>query len=179
MKKIVTTFTIAACYTVFAIADHHMEEKNQPTYNLPKLEMKDSKLSFNEIKGYEDYKIVATHFRKDKNEIRYILANNIAFDALKKSKVKMPDGSKIVKIGWNVKDMPTFPSALEANEIQRVEYMMRDKTKHMESDGWGYARFVKKDGKYEAWNGDVQSCVACHAIEKENDGLFTRYQKLF
>jgi len=114
-------------------------------YKVPDLKMKNTKLSFKEIKGYQNYKIVATHFRTDKNEIRYILANQIAYNALRNNKITMPNGSKIVKIGWSVKKMPTFPTALEADTIQRVEYMIKDKTKHKESDGWGYARFVKKD----------------------------------
>lgn len=147
--------------------------------NIPDLEMKNTKLSFKEIEGYQNYKIVATHFRTDKNEIRYILANLVAYNALRDNKVIMPDGSKIVKIGWSVKEMPTFPSALEAEAIQRVEYMIKDKTKHKESDGWGYARFIKKDGAYKAWDGDINSCVSCHAIVKSNDALFTKYQHTF
>ena len=146
---------------------------------VPDLEMKDTKLSFKEIEGYQNYKIVATHFRTDMNEIRYILANPVAYNALKDNKVIMPDGSKIVKIGWSVKVMPPYPAALEADKIQRVEYMIKDKTKHKESDGWGYARFVKKNGKYEAWGDGVESCVSCHAIVNSNDFLFTKFQHLY
>jgi len=146
---------------------------------IPDLQMKNTKLSFKDIKGYQNYKIVATHYRTDKNEIRYILANPVAYKALRENKVVMPNGSKIVKIGWSTKKMSAFPSALEADKIQRVEYMIKDKTKHKESDGWGYARFVKKDGKYKAWDGDIQSCVSCHATVKSNDFLFTRFQHTF
>ena len=148
-------------------------------YVLPNLKMKDTNLSFNDIADYQNYKVVATHFRKDKNELRYILANEIAYKALKMHKNKMPNGSKVVKIGWTVKDMKAFPATLEADKIQRIEYMIKDKNKHHEKDGWGYARFVKKDGKYQAWKGDIQNCVACHASVKSNDYLFTHFQKLF
>ena len=146
---------------------------------LPDLTMKNTNLKFSDIQGYQDYKIVASHFRKDKHEIRYILANPVAFNALRAEKTIMPNGSKIVKIGWDANDMATYPSALEANKIQRVEYMIKDITKHKESDGWGYARFVKKDGQYKAWGGDPKSCVACHASVKSNDALFTKYQRMF
>jgi len=149
------------------------------TAQIPNIMMKDTKLSFKEIEGYQDYQIVASHFRKDKNEIRYILANPIAYNALRANKTVMPDGSKVVKIGWSVNEMKTFPSALEADKIQRVEYMIKDKTKHKESDGWGYARFVKEDGQYKAWGGDPQSCVSCHAVVKSNDALFTKFQRMF
>lgn len=173
MKKITSLGLVFCVSTVMAFGG------DNSTYNLPNLKMKKSHLSFDEIEGYEDYKIVATHFRKDKNEIRYILANNVAFEALKAGKDKMPNGSKVVKIGWSVKNMDKFPSALEANKIQRVEYMIKDRDKYRESDGWGYARFVKKNGKYKAWNGDTKSCVACHASVSDHDALFTRYQKVF
>lgn len=179
MNKLVSLVTAVACCGVFAFADHHMEKKKNNTYNLPNLKMKNTNLSFDEIAGYEDYKIVATHFRKDKNELRYILANPVAFKALKTKKNKMPNGSKIVKIGWNVNDMTTFPVALEANKIQRVEYMIRDKDKHKESDGWGYARYIKKDGQYSAWNGDIKTCVSCHTGANKTDAVFTKYQRVF
>jgi len=146
---------------------------------VPDLEMKGTKLSFKDIEGYQNYKIVATHFRTDKNEIRYILANPIAYNALRNAKAVLPDGSKIVKIGWNVNKMEKYPSALEADKIQRIEYMIKDKTKHKESDGWGYARFVKKDGQYKAWDGDINSCVSCHAVVNTTDFLFTKFQHMF
>lgn len=163
------------CYSSLSLAsDIYLSDNTK----VPALTMKDTGLTFKEIEGYQNYNIVATHFRKDKNEIRYILANPVAYNALREGKKVMPEGSKIVKIGWSVKDMITFPSALEADKIQRVEYMIKDKTKHRESDGWGYARFVKQDGKYKAWEGDPKSCVACHAVQKEHDFLFTRFQKM-
>ncbi len=178
MNKLVSLVAAVACCGVFAFADHHTA-KGDETYSLPNLKMKNTNLAFDEISGYEDYQIVATHFRKDKNEIRYILANPVAYKALKAEKKKMPEGSKIVKIGWTVNDMSTFPAALEAKKIERVEYMIRDKDKHQENDGWGYARYVKKNGKYSAWGGDIQTCVSCHAGVSNNDALFTKYQRVF
>jgi len=165
---------LVCCSSLLLASDVYLSDNTK----VPALKMKDTGLTFKEIQGYQNYNIVATHFRKDKNEIRYILANPVAYNALREGKKVMPDGSKVVKIGWSVKDMVTYPSALEADKIQRVEYMIKDKTKHTESDGWGYARFVKKDGKYKAWGGDPKSCVACHAVEKSHDFLFTEFQKM-
>ncbi len=176
MMKIKKLAIGLACSTVLVFgADVYISDNTK----VPNLTMKNSHLNFRDIDGYQNYNIVATHFRKDKNEIRYILANPVAYNALRANKNIMPNGSKVVKIGWSVKDMSTFPSALEANKIQRVEYMIKDATKHKESDGWGYARFVKKNGQYKAWGGDPKSCVACHASVKSHDALFTKYQNLF
>ncbi len=147
---------------------------------LPHLTMPDNNLTFEMIKGYQDYKIVATHFRTDKNELRYILANEIGYNALKEKEKVMPGGSKIVKIGWSVKKMPSFPTALEADKIQRVEYMIKD-SKKFDADGdhWGYARFIKKNGKFESWDKGVQSCISCHSGVKKSDYLFTKMQATF
>jgi len=147
---------------------------------LPELKMPDNNLTFKMIEGYQDYKVVATHYRTDKNEIRYILANPIGYNAFKEKQKVMPEGSKIVKIGWSVKKMPTFSNALEADTIQRVEYMVKDsKNFDANGDNWGYARFVKKEGKYMAWDKGTQGCISCHSTVKETDYLFTKLQATF
>jgi hypothetical protein len=147
---------------------------------LPELKMPGNGLEFNMIKGYQDYKIVATHFRTDKNELRYVLANPIGYNALLKGAKIMPEGSKIVKIGWTVKKAPLFPAALEADKLQRVEYMVKD-SKNFDADGdnWGYARFVKNGNKFESWSKGTNGCISCHSIAKENDYLFTKMQSTF
>jgi hypothetical protein len=155
------------------------------TYNthqtqLPKLKMADNNLTFEMIEGYQDYKIVATHFRTDKNELRYILANPIGYNALLKGAKVMPEGSKIVKIGWSIKEMPLFPAALEADKLQRVEYMVKDSKKfNANGDNWGYARFVKKGDGFVSWDKGANGCISCHSIAKEDDYLFSRMQNTF
>ncbi len=146
--------------------------------DVPHLTMPNNGLTFKEIENYKNYKIIATHFRKDKNELRYILANETAYEAYI-NHLKFSDGSKIVKIGWDAKEMPNFKSALEANEIQRVEYMIKDSHKFNKNPGnWGYARFVKKQGKYSSWKKGTNSCINCHNLAKDNDFLFTKFQHL-
>lgn len=156
-------------------------ERYEPTnVRLPELTMAQNGLAFNVIEGYPDYKIVAAHYRTDKNELRYILANPIAYNALKKGGIPLPEGSKIVKIGWSVKPMALFPDALEAGNIQRVEYMVKDSGRFDHGgDHWGYARFVKKGETYESWGGKTDECVACHSIASEHDFVFTKMQHTF
>ena len=172
--KHVTKIVIVSLFSSLVYAD------NNTANHLPKLQMPDNNLTFEMIEGYQDYKIVATHFRIDKNELRYVLANDIGYNALKSKAKVMPEGSKIVKIGWSVKKMTSFPSALEADKIQRVEYMIKDsKNFNANGDKWGYARFVKKDGKFKSWDKGVQGCISCHSIVKKSDYLFTKIQNTF
>jgi len=173
MKTFITINLLIASLFASDIYKSHNTE-------LPDLKMPNNNLSFRQIDGYQDYKIVATHFRTDKNELRYILANPIGYNALKAKQKVMPEGSKIVKIGWTVKKMPLFPNALEADEIQRVEYMVKDSTKfNANGDNWGYARFVKKGNKYESWKKGTKGCISCHSSAQGNDYLFTNMQSTF
>ncbi len=151
-----------------------------PTFRLPDMEMPENHLSFNEIEGYNQYRIVATHYRTDKKELRYVLANNTAFDALSKGLLPLPEGSKVVKIGWKVKKMAKFGAALEAEKVQRVEYMIKDSARFSGNPGnWGYARFVRQNGKYRPWDKGTAGCIACHnTAGQEQDFLFSRYQKM-
>ena len=150
----------------------------QPISQVPDLEMPDNHLKFKTIENYKNYKVIATHFRTDKNELRYIMANNPAYQALNEKR-PLSDGSIIVKIGWDIKQMPNFKAALEANHLKRIEYMIKDKKQFGANPGnWGYARFVKSDNQYQAWKKGTASCISCHNIAKENDFMFTKLQKL-
>lgn len=146
--------------------------------NVPDLQMPNNKLNFKRIKDYKNYKIIATHFRTDKKELRYILANEKAFESYKKEK-GFVEGSILVKIGWNVVEMKNFSPALEAQNIQRIEYMIKDSKRFSENPGkWGYARFVKRNGIYKSWNNGTESCISCHNIAKNNQYVFSKIQEL-
>jgi len=176
--KIITKVLLSTVLVsgLFAQSDVYLTNNS----GVPDLKMPNNKLLFKEIEGYQNYKIVATHFRTDKNEIRYILANPVAYNALTHHVKTMPEGSKIVKIGWSVKKMPTWPDALEADKIQRVEYMIKDSKKfNHNGDNWGYARFVKTKDAYKPWAKGTQSCISCHSSVSGNDFLFTQFQKTF
>ena len=173
-RNIVAVILISILGIGYALANDIFEIENK---KMPNLKMADNNLTFEMIEGYQGYKIVATHFRMDKNELRYVLANPIGYNALKNKVKIMPEGSKIVKIGWAVKKMESFNSALEADKIQRVEYMVKDSKRfNANGDNWGYARFVKKDAQYKAWDKGSKGCIACHASVKSSDYLFTSLQ---
>ncbi len=172
-KVLLSTVVVSS---LFAQSDVYLTDNSE----VPDLKMPKNKLAFKEIEGYQNYKIIATHFRTDKHEIRYILANPVAFNALAHHTKVMPEGSKVVKIGWSVKKMPTWPGALEADKIQRVEYMVKNSKKfNHNGDNWGYARFIKTKEGYKPWAKGTQSCIACHSSVVGDDYLFTHFQKTF
>ena len=133
-------------------------------------------LSFKKIEGYEKWQVAAAHWRKDKNELRYVMVDPKSEKAFQKGE-KLREGAIIVKIGWSTKPMSAFADGIEADKIQRVEYMIKDSKKFASTGGWGYARFVKTaDGSYKAWGGDANECYACHTAVADKDYLISAYQ---
>jgi hypothetical protein len=76
--------------------------------------------------------------------------------------------------------MDNFPSAIEADKIQRVEYMIKDAKKYNNNgDHWGYARFVKKDKGYVPYPNGTNECIACHTAASNNDYMFSKFHSTF
>ncbi len=145
-------------------------------------------LEFSVIKGYEDWHVVATHYRTDKKELRLIIGNDVAVKAYREgiplNGKRFPDGSIIVKIGYSLKKSPDFPPSLEPDRIQRVEFMIKDSKRFKDMGDWGYARFVynHKKGAYEVWGKsreDYKQCYNCHRLVEKKDYVFTDYVRRY
>ncbi len=137
-------------------------------------------LKFGLIKGYENWHVVATHFRTDKNELRYIIGNDKAVEAYRKGMKKFPDGAILVKIGYSLRKNPAWEASLEPDVIQRVEFMVKDSKRFKDTGGWGFARFVydAKAGKYKVFGKSAQDymqCFSCHKLVEKKDYVFTDY----
>ncbi|CCW36331.1 hypothetical protein CTKA_01557 [Chthonomonas calidirosea] len=140
-------------------------------------------IHFGLIKGYEHWEVVAMHYRPDMKEMRYILGNPLAVQAYRQGIPQnghnFPTGAILVKIGYSLKPIRSFPSAIEPNVLQRVEFMVRD-PKFKSTGGWGFARFVyhpatKTYTPYGQNASFAQECFNCHAIVKNRDFVFTSY----
>ncbi len=134
------------------------------------------------IKGYENWHVVATHYRTDKNELRYIIGNDKAVEAYRRGAKKFPEGAILVKIGYSLRKNPDFSASVEPAVIQRVEFMIKDSKRFKDTAGWGFARFVKdqKTGKYKVFGKspkDYMQCFACHQSVSRKDFVFTDYVK--
>jgi hypothetical protein len=141
-------------------------------------------ISFSEIRGYEDWSVVAPSFRTDNNEVRVILANKVMIDSYRKGVPwtggGFPEGSVIVKIGYSAVKSQSFPAALVPGVLKRVEFILKDSARFPATSGWGYARFLYDTatktftpyGKDAAFG---QECYACHTIVKDQDFIFTGY----
>jgi hypothetical protein len=141
-------------------------------------------VAFSEVRGYEDWKVVAPSFRTDNDEIRIILANDRMIAAYRAgipaNGQPFPDGSIILKIGYSEQKSPSFPAALVPNVLKRVEFIVKDSRRFPDTGGWGFARFVYDPQKksFTPFGTDAsfaQQCYTCHTIVRAQDFIFTLY----
>lgn len=124
----------------------------------------------------ESWKMVTVRYREDSGEMRVTYANPIAAKAMaeKKDKYDYPDGSVFAKIGIITERDPLFASSIVPSGARRFQFMIRDKKKYAETDGWGYVLFNSQGLTYP---GDVhlntQACHACHKVAASRDFVFS------
>ena len=151
-------------------------------------------LSFSEIRGYEDWQVVAPSLTDAQNVIRVILANPVMIkayrDGIPGNGKPFPDGSKIVKLEWRPKKLTTAPFSASTpdtvpGDLTEVEFIVKDSKRFSDSHGWGYAMF-----DYDAASGtfapattsskppvghDAKCGAACHTLASSTDFIFTAY----
>ena len=153
-------------------------------------------LSFSEIRGYEQWQVVAPSLTEAAKVIRVIVANPVMIQAYQEgvpgNGKPFPDGSKIVKLEWRPKkitDPPFSASAPDtvAGDLAEVEFIVKDSKRFADTHGWGYAMF-----DYDAASGkfapattastppvghDAKCGAACHTLAASKDYIFTAYPK--
>jgi hypothetical protein len=141
-------------------------------------------LSFGMIKGYENWHMVASHYRTDKQEFKFILGNPKVVEEYKnnagKNNQSFPEGSILVKIAYSIKTNADFDVSVEPGDLHRVEYMIKDSKRFKDTGNWGYARYVYNANtkKFSAYGKDstfATECYSCHIIVAKKDFVFTDY----
>jgi len=129
--------------------------------------------------GYRDWRVVSVaHEAGNNNDLRVVLGNDVAIKAFREGKLPYPDGTIIVRLAWSY-----VPSAENDRVFGRaqsfvagspinVQFDVKDSRKYASTDGWGFAQF--KDGR-PAGAAVQETCFPCHALNKANDFVFTRY----
>ena len=160
----------AACGVAAAVA-----EQDRSTLKVP------NGLSFSEFKGYETWTNVGVS--QDEKHLKVISGNPEmikAFQSGHPSKAKpVPDGAKMVKIEWERKPHPVFPTSgvTVPGELHAVEFMVKDSKRFAASGGWGYAIFNYDAASQELKPvGSGPGCgFACHTKVADDDFVYTHY----
>jgi Cytochrome P460 len=139
-------------------------------------------LAFSEVRGYEDWQVVAVSQAGDLIEV--IVANPVMIDAYRAgvpgNGKPFPDGAKMTKIHWNAKKSAEAPAPTTIPDtLHDVDVMVRDSKRFSDTGNWGYAQF-NYDSASDSFapEGSGADCgYACHTIVTAKDFVFTAYPK--
>lgn len=134
--------------------------------------------SFNNFQN--DWKLVTVRYRQDTGELRFVYANDVAWKGLASAKGEYADGAVFGKIGFASKEDTNFKSSLTPDGVRRFQFMVRDKTKHKQTGGWGYALFDKNGKTFpEELQKQTMACFACHSLVSNLGYVFSKKVPLF
>lgn len=125
-------------------------------------------------KDFRQWQRVATSYRTDKNSLRVIIANDIAWKAMQAGSKNFPDGAKLGKIAWKEKHHEKWPAAIVPGEFQQIDFMQKDSKQFAATGGWSYSRWLGTDLKRDSKDIEGQECFACHSAAKDSDYVFTQ-----
>lgn len=124
-------------------------------------------------KDFRQWRWIAPSYRTDKNSLRVIIANDIAWKAMQAGEKQFPEGSILGKIAWKEQQNPKFPAAIVPAELQQIDFMQKDQ--HFSATGgWGFSRWLGTELHRDEKTMDGQECVACHGLAQDNDYVFTQ-----
>jgi Cytochrome P460 len=142
-----------------------------------------SGIAFSDFRGYEDWSVVSS--ARTTEILKVIVANPRMIKAYKAgvpiNGQRFPDGSRIVKLQWKLKQSTEAPFAVEVPDVFAQAFVMeKDSKRFSKTGGWGYAVF-NYDAASDKFSADPKSpsdCgYACHTPVKAKDYIFHPYQK--
>lgn len=122
---------------------------------------------------FEHWKLISTTERGDNHTLRFILGNEIAFNAAQSGHIRpWPDGSKFAKIAWQQE--VGADGLVRPGKFIQVELMVKDAQRYKSTEGWGWGRWRGLELKPYGSNAHfVNECTGCHQPVIGNDYVYT------
>jgi hypothetical protein len=137
-------------------------------------------LSFDDFKGYENWRVVAVS--QTKTQLKVILANDVMMDAYRQGLPAdgklFPEGSKVVKIEWSMKKNTRAPYSVEVPDaLQAVATIEKDSKRFPDTHGWAYGNFnySAASNTFTPEGTDAKCGYACHTRMASQDYIYTAY----
>jgi hypothetical protein len=124
--------------------------------------------------GYRQWELIApAEEAAPLNELRAVLGNPVAVNAIRAATLPFPDGTIFVKLAYKRVPSTEFKPASIPGAPTTVQIMVKDSKRYAATGGWGFGRFVNGKPVDLAQH---QTCFACHhANFKNHDLVFTRF----
>jgi len=122
---------------------------------------------------YKNWQAISTTDSYSNGTMRTIFGNDVAVKAINEhNTLDWPKGTILAKVQWDQKVDEN--GNINTGKFNQVEYMIKDKTKYADSEGWGWARFKTLDLVPDGENASfTKKCISCHLPVKDEDYVFT------
>lgn len=158
-------FTLFSFIFAILCGTSHANDTNHKMMNGYSLDM---------FPGFEDWQLVTVRYRKDTEEMRFTYANPLAWKTLTSKNKRYPDNAIFAKISIRTQEDPAFPSSVVPQGARRIQFMVRNASKHKDTDGWGYALFDSSGNKFPGEDKAVtMACAVCHRLVPDRDFVFS------
>lgn len=125
-------------------------------------------------KGYQNWQILASSYRKDNDTLRIILGNDVAIKAVRNGMTAWPNQAILAKLVWKARQDENWQTAIVPGQFVHAEFMFKDAQKYASTQSWGWARWLgTEQTPYGADEKFAQECVDCHTAVKSRDYVFT------
>ena len=171
MKRI--AYLLVAVAAVAGVVAYTAPHLDTPMERCPDLRSQNSP-------GYRDWRLISVaHEEGNLNDLRAIVANDVAIKAYREGKLPFPDGTIIARLACSY--VPLEESEKAFGRLQSfvagppkngVQCMVKDSRKYASSGGWGFAQF--NDGK-PADEAGAQHLLFLPPAVKGRDFVFARY----
>lgn len=123
--------------------------------------------------AFAGWKLISTTDRGDNHTFRFILGNEIAYQAAQSGNISpWPDGSRLAKIAWQQETAPN--GLIQPGKFVQVELMEKGAGQFKQTEGWGWGRWRGLDLKpYGSSAQFVTECTTCHLPVRGNDYVYT------
>ena len=124
---------------------------------------------------WRSWHLVTVRNRTDTGELRFIYANDRAWEVLQRGGTNYPDGAVLGKVGFLTASDPLFPSSQVPTRAARYQVMVMDRARFPATHGWGYALFLE-DGRptQDDHATTTAACAACHELAAPRAYVFAQ-----
>lgn len=132
--------------------------------------------------GYRDWRLISVAREEGSlDDLRAILGNDVAIEAMRAGALRYPDGSIIARLAWGYHPLEEGREAfgqaqsfVAGSPKNGVQFMIKDSQRYAATGGWGFAHF--DDGR-PASEAVHNTCFSCHQVAQSRDFVFTRHAR--
>jgi hypothetical protein len=124
---------------------------------------------------WRTWHLVTVRDRTDSGELRFVYANDAAWETLQRGSTEYPDGAMFGKVGFLTAPDALFESSHVPTRAVRYQVMVMDHARFAATHGWGYGLFLENGlPPQDDHAATTAACAACHELAIARGRVFSQ-----